>query len=138
MITPLEDVEHFVLLCNDAWLYQIHHYSSLTGNHIQLEQDTIRSATADSYDTYGECQVVSDETLLIFSWDTVSWNEGRRAWFIDLKSFKTRYSLNNYMGYSQKHQLIFASYDWYDTIGFYPLYTTEQLIQKAKDYLQMQ
>jgi hypothetical protein len=86
----------------------------------ELSEESITKFTSGDYD------ITADGKDIIFS-------SSGHAWVIDIDLFKVRYNIENYTAYDPKNNRVIVGE--YNKAGYYPLYTTEELIKKAKSYI---
>jgi len=129
-VVPL-DGERFAVLCRDSKLYEMNSSGctgrSLSlggkdGNGIDYDKDKLSADMLDAFAAPCEncCYVVWDDD---------------QAWLIDLEKFCVRYRINGFAGASSQRREVFTADSWKDIVGYFPVYTTEQLIEAAEKYL---
>ncbi len=117
--------ETVAVLCGDSVLYRVDIESGKTTSTLDLENDHIVAAGFD-YSCY---KYVPDRNLLILDWGLTH----DTTYFIDLESFTVRYTLNNYRDYSSSINLI--AVNEYNIAGTVPMFSTEELVKKANEYI---
>ncbi len=121
-MVSLEKDENIMLLCNNAKLYQINMEGGIMDETIDLPGfliDNIEYASENKY------FLVQNGKNCIFGCDYT-----QQAWVFNAETFSIRYYIDNYKGYNSANNQIIVNE--YNKIGTYPLYTTEQLLHKAK------
>ena len=131
-VIPLSD-DTFGVLCRDSGLYEMNS-NGYTGRKLKL----------DTPEDYGDALVSGlngkDAARLNVSASAdkgylyVIWKNGV-AWLIDLDKFKCRYQIDGYQAAPSGKSIVYASDLYSDKVGWYPIYTTNQLIQTAGEYL---
>ena len=109
------------VLCNDSKVYKLSLSDLQVKNSVDLKNETIKIAESDS----GTYKYVPESNTLIIKW--------RKGYIIDLDTFSVRYEIDNYMDYSPTKNIVLVNE--YNVAGYYPLYTTSKLVEKAEWYL---
>lgn len=125
------DKDSFGILCDDKYVYEMTS-GGFTGRKVKLKSD-------GDYDPVTVKQAVggaSFEASLINGGDTLLLSRIGAAWFIDRKDFRLRYCVEDgFAQYCENDERIYICNDHHKKLGSIPVYTTEELIKKAEDYL---
>lgn len=114
-------------LCNDSKVYKLNLKAQRIENTIDLKNETIKTTSSDM----GIYTYIPDDNIIV-----INWTRNNKGYFIDLSSFKVRYEIDNYADFCPSKNIVVANE--YNVAGYYPLYTTEELVAKAGAYLNMQ
>lgn len=122
----------FAVLCRDSCLYEMNS-EGFTGRSCRLDFSANEDNDIYEYDVTGatllETKPSADQKNVYAVW------EGSQAWLLDTERFTVRYRIDNFAAAPSKGDIVFISDDGRSKAGFFPIYTTQQLIQAAKDYL---
>lgn len=124
-IFSLEESENIILLGNNAKLYQINIESGIMNKTIDLPGFLTNNI---KYISENEYFLIQNDNTCIFGC-----NDTQQAWVFNSEIFQIRYYIDNYKGYNAANNQIIIHED--NKIGTYPLYTTEQLLNKAKLFI---
>jgi len=111
-------------LCNDSKVYKLNLKTHKIEKTIDLKNETIKTASSDM----GTYMYIPEDNILV-----INWTRNNKGYFVDLSSFKVRYEIDNYSDYCPTKNIVVTNE--YNVAGYYPLYTTEELIGKAKQYV---
>lgn len=123
-VFALDDSHSVGILCIDSKVYKFNLKTETIEGSIDLKNDSIKTASRDA----GVYEYIPESNMLI-----INWTANNKGYFIDLPSFKVRYEIDNYTDYSSTKNIVVANE--YGVAGYYPLYTTEELIEKAEHYI---
>ena len=125
--------DRFAVLSRDAKLYEAD-LKGLTGKVINLA-DTINytetaigrsvDIEADSFNSFPS----ADSSCFYAVWDN------NKAWYIDSEEFKARYAIDDFALAPSEKNVVFTYDDYYGHTGFMPIYTVQQLVDTASQYL---
>jgi hypothetical protein len=76
-----------------------------------------------------ETKPSADSSRVYAVWDK------SQAWLLDTSRFTVRYRIDDFAAAPAKADTVFISDDGQNKAGFFPIYTTQQLLSAAKDYL---
>ena len=122
----------FAVLCRDSKLYEADE-NGFTGNVTDLgdtASGNIRISEADGSSAALLRTSPSAEDNCVF----VIWND-HQAWLIDTEQFKVRYRIDSFAGAPSGKDIVFVYDSSERKAGFFPVYTAQQLMSAAKDYL---
>ena len=124
----------FAVLCRDAKLYESDIYG-VTGNVISLEYSNGYNgpgiSESDNFSTdYLESLPSNDGKYRYIVWNNA------QAWLINTDEFKERYRICNFACAPSGKDIVFTCDDKSGKAGFFPVYTAQQLISTARDYLE--
>lgn len=132
-VVPLGS-EKIGVLCRDSGLYEMDQ-NGYTGRKLALSSDNDTGNTLVSGSEGEKADRLSMQKSPDERCAYVIWNEGT-AWLIDLESFKCRYQINGFQNAPANKDIVYIKDKWFDRTGCYPLYSSEQLIDAAKKYLE--
>jgi hypothetical protein len=119
-LIPIDD-KNFVLVSDNLVISEFNTAEGTVSSRLDLKESSSDTKT----DTDVDYTFTDDGKDLIFS-------SNEQAWVIDMDLFKARYYIDNYNDYDSTNNRIIIKE--YNKVGSYPLYTTEELINKAKNY----
>lgn len=124
-VVDLNDSTFIALLCNDSKLYKVNSTNGIIIDSLALDNYYVKTTSLDRTIT----EIIPQQNKLILS----GWNEEfgvNHAYIIDLETFDVCYDVDGYAGFlpSQNRLLV----ENYNIVGSYPLYTMDELIEKAK------
>ena len=112
-----------VILSNDSCLYKVDIAKKSIIAKLDISNDRIKTAYTD----YSEFTYIPEKNLLILGgWSSV-------GYVIDMESFDLMYSIDYYEDYITSGDYVVTKQHGH--IGYYPLYTMEELIEKATSYI---
>jgi len=120
----LDNETHIGILCSDSKVYRFNLIEGQIDNSIDLKNENIKTTSSDR----GSYDVIPDKNMLV-----INWSGNSKGYFIDLSTFKVRFEIDNYADYCPRKNIV--AVNEYNVAGYYPLYTTEDLIKKAEKYL---
>jgi len=122
----------FGVLCRDSCIYEAD-AKGLTGRSCRLDFGAGEENTIRGYDsTRAGLLSVSpsaDSSRIYVVWDR------NKAWLLDTDRFAVRFRIDDFDAAPSGRDIVFISDDMHTRAGFFPVYTTEQLLEAAKDYL---
>ena len=127
------DDEHFAVLCRDQVLYEADS-SGLTGRTISLDYPAGTSGTSISEADGASAELLNAQDSAAEGERFFIWN-GSLAWLIDTDEFKVRYLISEFAAAPAQRPVVYTQTEWNGTAGFFPVYTTDQLISAARSYL---
>ena len=122
----------FAVLCRDSHLYEMN-AEGFTGRSCRL--DFANGRENDIFETDASSASLF-ETISSADQGRVCavWNKSQ-AWLLDPTSFSVRYRIDSFAAAPPEGDMVYISdTDWNKT-GFFPIYTTQQLLDAAKAYL---
>lgn len=124
---PLDGGESIAVFTEDFVLYKVSAQTGRIEERVELEK-------ADSTSAY-DVKYLSDGSGFIFSADVTS--NTRQGWVFNGESFQPRFCIKHYLDYQEETNRVFIGNKYSGTFGYFPLYTTDQLIENAQEYLEM-
>ena len=130
-VAPLSE-DTFAVLCRDSRIYEMSN-EGFTGRSCRLDftheiENNIREA--DSSDA-GKFEIKpSSDTNRVFA----IWN-GSQAWLIDNSRFVNRFRIDNFAAAPADRDIVFIADPTSNKAGYFPIYSTQQLLDAAKKYL---
>lgn len=127
------DEERFAVLCRDSKLYEMDS-EGFTGRSLKLEfssddNDNI-SANSSENALMLDVQQYSDSSCIYVIWN------GNKAWLINTEKFRVRYSIDDYAAASSRADKVFTMDIGNDRAGYMPVYSSQQLIDTARAYVE--
>ncbi|MCR4638720.1 TIR domain-containing protein [Ruminococcus sp.] len=130
-VVPVSD-DKFAVLCRDSHLYEMN-----------AEGFTGRSCRLDFASDYDNNIYESDSSSAALLETKPSADAGRvyavwdksHAWLLDTSRFNVRYRIDDFSAASKSGDKVFISDENKNKTGFFPVYTTKQLLGAARDYL---
>lgn len=122
----------FAVLCRDSCLYEMD-ANGFTGRSCRLDfssedQNSIRGSDSSDAALLG-IQPCADGAHGFVTWD------GAQAWLLDTEAFTVRYRVDHFAAAPAAGTTVFTRDTKRSTMGFFPIYTTQQLLTAAKEYL---
>jgi hypothetical protein len=125
--------ESFAVLCRDSCIYSVSADGSCSGKGARLEfadelENDIRESDSDS--AYKFRIVPSSDPSYVYAvWDD------NQAWLVSAYGLSTRYRIDNFSNAPSGRDIVFINSRTTNTIGYFPIYSTQQLLDTAKKYL---
>lgn len=124
--------DKFAVLCRDSHLYEMN-AEGFTGRSCRLDfendyDNDIYESDSTSAALF-EAKSSADSSRVYAVWDK------SQAWLLDTSRFTVRYRIDDFAAAPAKADTVFISDDGQNKAGFFPIYTTQQLLSAAKDYL---
>lgn len=128
---PVSD-DRFAVLCRDSHLYEMNS-EGFTGRSCRLDfasdyDNDIYEADSSSAALL-ETRPSSDAGRVYAVWDKSN------AWLLDTARFTVRYRIEDFSAASKSDDKVFISDKNKNKIGCFPVYTTQQLLSAAREYL---
>ncbi|MBQ9414426.1 MAG: hypothetical protein IJU16_04795 [Clostridia bacterium] len=129
------DADHMAMLCCDQMLYEMDQ-NGYTGRAVKLEQEEnafdkeIRGATGANSSYLSSYKTSRDNELYI-----VWGSSDKTAWIVDLQDWKIRYRIEHYIQALPDGDRVLIDDYSAGVIGWFPVYSTKQLVDKATAYL---
>ncbi|MDO4863809.1 MAG: TIR domain-containing protein [Ruminococcus sp.] len=122
----------FAVLCRDSCLYEMNE-DGFTGRSCRLEfadesGNDIRESDSSSADKLSVQPTMDGFPAFVI------WN-GSQAWYVDEEWFKVRYRIDGFAGAPADGTTVFIKDSDRNKIGFFPIYSTTDLLDAAKKYL---
>lgn len=117
------DEENVLILSNDSCLYKVDISTGENVATLNLNDDSIKKSTND----YSEFTHIPQSNIVILG----GWNG--IGYVIDTQSLELVYTIEHYEEYIHKKHSVLTKQ--YSHVGYYPLYTIDELILKAEAYL---
>ena len=122
----------FAVLCRDSHLYEMNS-DGATGRSCKLDfSDEYRNDIYESDNSDAalfEIKPSADKNRVYAVWDK------SQAWLLDSSKFTVRYRIDGFTAAPAADDKVFISDEERNKIGFFPIYTTQQLLSAARDYL---
>lgn len=127
------DEERFAVLCRDSKLYEMSS-DGFTGRSLKLEfssddNDNISASSSENASML-DVQQYSDSSCIYVTWN------GNKAWLINKEKFKVRYSIDDFAAASSQSDKVFTMDIGNDRAGYMPVYSSQQLIDTAREYIE--
>ncbi len=125
--------DRFILLSRDMKLYEAD-MNGATGNMIDLSgsvskiDNTVGNSVNGFTDGLTVCQS-ADSNYFYAVWG------GKTAWYIDRNEFKIRYAVGDLAFAPSEKEIVFTYNSYYGRLGYFPIYTVQQLVETASSYL---
>lgn len=125
--------ESFAVLCRDSCIYSVSADGSCSGKGVRLEfadelENDIRESDSDS--AYKFRIVPSSDPSYVYAvWDD------NQAWLVSAYGLSPRYRIDNFSNAPSGRDIVFINSRTTNTIGYFPIYSTQQLLDTAKKYL---
>ena len=122
-----------IFLTRDMKLYEAD-MNGLTGKVIDLSGSVTNidklfgSSVSGDTDVLTACQS-ADSNYFYAVWG------GKTAWYIDKNEFKIRYAVGDIAFAPSGKDIVFTYDDFYGRLGYFPIYTVQQLVETANGYL---
>ena len=130
-VAPVTDTT-FAALCRDSCIYELN-AEGLTGRSCRLDLSSSDDNSIRSYDSTNaarlEVMPSAGESHIYVVWDR------DQAWLLDTERFTVRYRIDSFSAAPADAGIVFISDDMRSKAGFFPVYTTGQLLTAAKEYL---
>ncbi len=128
---PVSD-DTFAVLCRDSRIYEMN-ADGFTGRSCRLdfsdeEENDIRECDSSNADKL-EINSSADSFRKFVIWD------GGQAWMLDTEKFSVRYRIDDFAAAPANGDMVFIKDFDRNKIGHFPIYTTEQLLKTAREYL---
>jgi len=128
-VVPLKDGKEIGVLCNDSVLYRVDVSDKTIIDSLELDNEDIKTSTG--YDRTKTTLIDEGSILMLSGWYQEYGRE--RAYLIDMDAFDVMYDVDGIeMFWAEKNALVVKEYN---SIGYYPLYSVEKLMAKAKEYI---
>ncbi|MBQ9921325.1 MAG: hypothetical protein IJO52_03995, partial [Clostridia bacterium] len=111
-----------LILSNDSCLYKIDISEKNVTAKLDINNDKIKTS---SYD-YSEFVYIPEKNIVILEWSD-------NGYVVDMETFELMYSVDYYEDYIASNDCVIVKQHGH--IGYYPLYTVEELAKKAESYL---
>ena len=130
-IVPINE-DTLAVLCRDSSIYEMN-TEGFTGRSCRLDfssegNNLIRES--DSSSAYKLITKPSSNSSHVYA----VWNDSQ-AWLLDTERFTVRYRIENFACAPTEKDIVFIADKDNNKIGFFPVYSTQQLIDAAKKYL---
>ena len=126
--------DKFAVLCRDSKLYESDMFG-LTGKVIALEcsddYNGLSISESDSSNAESLRALPSNDKNCIY----IVWN-GTQAWMINADEFKERYRIGSFACAPSGSSIVFTCGKTSGKAGYFPVYSAQQLISSAGDYLE--
>ena len=121
----------FAVLCRDSQLYEMN-ASGFTGRSCRLDfkDDTDNDIRESDSENAYLLRTQRTEAGTVY----VVWND-TEAWLLDLNRFTVRYRIESFACAPANKGIVFISDDGCNQAGSFPIYSTKQLLDSAKQYL---
>ena len=124
--------DRFAVLCRDSKLYEMDE-NGCTGRSCRL------GSVSANAKQISECDSSSAALLAIQPASDVShrfvvWNDSQ-AWLLDTEKFAVRYKIDDFSAAPSGSDIVLISDKDRNKTGFFPVYSTQQLLDAAKGYL---
>ncbi|MBR6968523.1 MAG: TIR domain-containing protein [Ruminococcus sp.] len=130
-VAPVSE-DTFAVLCRDSRLYEMN-AEGFTGRSCRLDFSSAEENKIREYDSSDaarlEIRPSADSQRVFVVWDD------SEAWLLDKSRFTVRYRIDDFAAAPAGRDTVFVRDPGRNRIGCFPIYTTQQLIQAAKDYL---
>jgi hypothetical protein len=128
---PVSD-DTFAVLCRDSCIYEMN-ADGFTGRSCRLdfsdeEENDIRECDSSNAEKL-EITSSADTFRKFVIWD------GGQAWMLDTEKFSVRYRIDDFAAAPTNEDMVFIKDFDRNKIGHFPIYTTEQLLKTAREYL---
>ena len=130
-VAPVTD-DTFAVLCRDSYIYEMNE-KGLTGRSCRLEFGSDEENAIREYDS-SEAEMFETQSAPGDSHIYAVWG-GYKAWLLDTEKFAVRYRIDDFAAAPADSDVVFISDDLRSRLGFFPVYTTEQLLGAAREYL---
>ena len=120
----------FAVLCRDSCLYEMNS-DGFTGRSCRLDfsSDNEIYESDSSSAALLETRPTADKSHIYAVWNK------SQAWLIDTDRFTVRYRIDDFAAAPAEADKVFISDEGRNKTGMFPIYTTQQLLDAAKDYL---
>ena len=130
-VAPVSD-DTFAVLCRDSHIYEMN-AGGFTGRSCRLdfssaEENKIRGNDSSSASRL-DIRPSADSRRIYIVWDN------SKAWLLDKDRFAVRYRIDDFAAAPAGRDIVFITDPGRNKTGYFPIYTTQQLMQTAKDYL---
>lgn len=124
--------DSFAVLCRDSRLYEMN-ADGFTGRSCRLDfedenDNDIRESDSSNADKLDAVSTGDGSPVYAI------WN-GSQAWYIDETRFTVRYRIDDFACAPAGGDIVFIRDSDRNKIGFFPIYSTQQLLDAAKGYL---
>lgn len=122
----------FAVLCRDSHLYEMN-AEGFTGKSCRLdfanEYNNDIYESDSSFASLLEAKPSADKQQVYIVWDS------SQAWLLDTTAFSPRYRIDGFAAAPANGNTVFISDTGRNKAGFFPVYTTNQLLNAAKEFL---
>jgi len=120
----------FAVLCRDSCLYEMNS-DGFTGRSCRLDfsSDNEIYESDSSSAALLETRPTADKSHIYAVWNK------SQAWLIDTDRFTVRYRIDDFAAAPAAADKVFINDEGRNKTGMFPIYTTQQLLDAAKDYL---
>lgn len=125
------DSDSFAVLCRDSCIYSVRHDTVSGSTRLEFADEydnDIRESDSSSAYKF-RIQPAFDPKYVYAVWDDST------AWLIDINGFKPRYRVDSFTKAPLNRDIVFIRDRLTNNIGYFPIYTTKQLLDTAKKYL---
>lgn len=130
-VAPVGD-DSFAVLCRDSRIYEMN-TEGFTGRSCRLDFTSDNENNIREHDSSNaaklETQHSANGSQIFVIWDD------SQAWLLDTSKFTVRYRVDNFAGAPTESSFVFINDIDRNKIGTFPIYTTQQLLNTAKEYL---
>ena len=130
-VAPVTD-DTFAVLCRDSCIYEMN-AGGMTGRSCRLEFGNGEENSIYGCDSTNAAQLETSpyagDGYIYVVWDD------DKAWLLDTVNFAVRYRIDDFSAAPAGKDIVFISDDMRSLAGFFPVYTTEQLLSTAREYL---
>ena len=130
-VAPVTE-DRFAVLCRDSKLYEMDE-NGFTGRSCRLDFSSVYDNKIREYDSSSAAllgvQPASDASHRFVVWDD------SQAWLLDTEKFVVRYRVDDFAAAPSGSDIVFISDAEQNKTGFFPVYSTQQLLDAAKGYL---
>ncbi len=124
--------DRFAVLCRDSKLYEMDE-NGCTGRSCRLGSGSVNAEQISEHDSSSAAllaiQPASDASHRFVVWDD------SQAWLLDTEKFAVRYKIDDFSAAPSGSDIVLISDEDRNKTGFFPVYSTQQLLDAAKGYL---
>ncbi len=125
--------DRFIVLSRDTKLYEADMYG-LTGKVIDLNSSVRNSDAVNGKNSSEQSDSLSALQAADSGYFYAVWN-GDTAFYIDRDSFKIRYVIEDFAFAPSGKDIVFTHDENFGHFGYFPIYTAQQLVDRAGSYL---